>query len=151
MPFLLDLSNSSVEYFDKGEHPFSVTTLDGVGKAVVGTLKASAETKNRNIFVHQAVISQAKIASIVKKHCSPGRQWQETYVNAETKFQEALELATKTPGNIMSIMALLKATLLGGKFKAAYSTVDNSLVDLPMLSDEELESILVSKLREQGQ
>lgn len=37
-------------------------------------------------------------------------------------------------------MALLKATVLSGKFNAAYSIVDNSLADLPMLGDEELES-----------
>ncbi|KUL83280.1 hypothetical protein ZTR_09153 [Talaromyces verruculosus] len=111
MPFLLDLPNSSVEYFDKGEHPFSVTTLDGVGKAV----------------------------------------WQETHLDAETKFQEGLDLATKNPGDFLSIMALLKATLLSGKFNSAYSTVDNNLVDLPMLGDEELESILAGKLREKGQ
>lgn len=151
VPFLLDLPNSSVEYFDKGEHPFSVTTLDGVGKAVVGVLKAPAETKNQNIFVHQAVITQAKIVSIVKKHCSPGRQWQETYVDAESKFQEGLDLATKNPGDFLAIMALLKAMLLSGKFNSAYSTVDNNLVDLPMLGDEELESILAGKLREKGQ
>ncbi|RAO65155.1 uncharacterized protein BHQ10_001167 [Talaromyces amestolkiae] len=151
VPFLLDLPNSSVEYFDKGEHPFSVTTLDGVGKAVVGALKASTETKNQNIFVHQAIITQAQIVSIVKKHCSPGRQWQETHLDAETKFQESLDLATKNPGDFLSIMALLKATLLSGKFNSAYSTVDNNLVDLPMLGDEELESILAGKLREKGQ
>ncbi|GAB1213364.1 hypothetical protein ATERTT37_002513 [Aspergillus terreus] len=151
MPFLLDLSASSVEYFDKGQHPFSVTTLNGVGKALVGALNASAQTKNRNIFIHQAVVTQAKIVSIVKKHSSPGRQWHETYVDAETKFKEGLDLSTKNPGDFRSVMALLKAALLSGKFNSAYSTVDNSLVDLPMLGDEELENLVAGKLREKGQ
>lgn len=151
MPFLLDLSASSVEYFDKGQHSFSVTTLNGVGKALVGALNASAQTKNRNIFIHQAVVTQAKIVSIVKKHSSPGRQWHETYVDAETKFKEGLDLFTKNSGDFRSVMALLKATLLSGKFNSAYSTVDNSLVDLPMLGDEELENLVAGKLREKGQ
>lgn len=151
MPFLLDLSASSVEYFDKGQHPFSVTTLNGVAKALVGALNASAQTKNRNIFIHQAVVTQAKIVSIVKKHSSPGRQWHETYVDAETKFKEGLDLSTKNPGDFRSVMALLKAALLSGKFNSAYSTVDNSLVDLPMLGDEELENLVAGKLREKGQ
>lgn len=151
MPFLLDLSASSVEYFDKGQHPFSVTTLNGVAKALVGALNASAQTKNRNIFIHQAVVTQAKIVSIVKKHSSPGRQWHETYVDAETKFKEGLDLSMKNPGDFRSVMALLKAALLSGKFNSAYSTVDNSLVDLPMLGDEELENLVAGKLREKGQ
>ncbi|KAJ5598724.1 hypothetical protein N7537_008808 [Penicillium hordei] len=151
VPFLLDLSTSSVEYFDEGQHPFSVTTLDGVGKAVVGALKVPAQTKNRNIFVHQALITQVKMVSIVKKYSTSGRQWQETYVNGETKFNESLDLATKNPGDFGFIMGLLKAMALSGKFNSAYSTVDNDLVGLPILSDEELENLVVSKLREKGQ
>lgn len=51
-----------------------------------------------------------------------------------------LLIATRNPSNFWFIMALLKATVLSGKFNAAYSIVDNSLADLPMLGDEELES-----------
>lgn len=55
--FLVDLSTSSVEYFDKGQYQSSVTTLNGVRKAVIDVLSTLAQTKNRNIFVYQAVMT----------------------------------------------------------------------------------------------
>lgn len=148
MPFLLDISTSTIDFFDKGRHPFSVTTLAGVGTAVVGVLKAPAETKNRNLFVHEAILTQEKIVNIVKRHSPPGKQWREAYADAEEEFQKALENAAKDPTDFSLILPLLKASLLGGKFDAAYSSVDNGLVGLSVWDDDRLESMLATKLRE---
>ncbi|KAH7124800.1 hypothetical protein EDB81DRAFT_847043 [Dactylonectria macrodidyma] len=106
MPFLLDFLTSSVEFFNKGQHPFSMTTLAGIRTA------------------------------------------QETYFNAKTEFEKALENVVKDPSNFGLILPLFKASLLSGKFTATYSSVDNGLVGLPLLDDEHLECKLARKIQE---
>jgi hypothetical protein len=146
-PFILDVKTSSIRIFDDGEHPFSSTSVHSIGKAVAGALNAPEATKNRNLFIHDIVLTQAKVLAIVKKYSPPTIQWTETRVNAQQGLEQALQNVEKNPTDFRLIFPLLQAVLLSGKYCAAYLEVDNELVGLPLLTDEELEKTFAAKLQ----
>ncbi|CAG9985881.1 unnamed protein product [Clonostachys byssicola] len=147
-PFILDLKTSSIQVYDNGEHPFSSTSVHSIGQAIAGALKASDKTKNRNLFIHDVVLTQAKVFALAKKYSPPGVQWTETRLDAKQEFEQALKNLEKDPTDFNLIFPLLKASLLGGQFRAAYPQVDNELVGLPLLTDEELEKKFAAKFQQ---
>ncbi|EXK25216.1 hypothetical protein FOMG_18121 [Fusarium oxysporum f. sp. melonis 26406] len=146
-PFILDLNTSSIQLFDDGEHPFSSTSLRSIGKAVAGALNAPEETKNRNLFIHDTILTQAKVLATAKKYSPPAVQWTETRVDAQQALEQALENLAKNPTDFKFIFPLLKATILSGQYRAAFPKVDNELVGVPLLMDEELERKLAAKFQ----
>lgn len=146
-PFILDVNASSIRTFDNGEHPFSSTSLQSIGQAVAGALNAPEATKNRNLLIHDIVLTQAKVLAIAKKYSPPTVQWAETRVDAQKELEQALKNAAKDPTNFNLIFPLLQAAILSGKYRAAYPEVDNALVGLPLLSDEELEKKFAAKFQ----
>lgn len=146
-PFILDLNTSSIQIFDNGEHPFSSTSVHSIGKAIAGALNAPEATKNRNLFIHDTVLTQAKVLAIAKKYSPPTVQWTETRVDAQQELEQALKNVEKDPTDFKLIFPLLKASLLSGKYRVAYPEVDNELVGLPLLTNEELEKKFAPKFQ----
>ncbi|KAH8744001.1 hypothetical protein F5883DRAFT_722431 [Diaporthe sp. PMI_573] len=146
-PFILDVNTSSIQIFDNGEHPFSSTSVHSVGKAVAGALNAPEATKNRNLLIHDTILTQAKVLAIAKKYSPPAVQWTETRVDAQQELEQALKNLEKGPTDFNLIFPLLKAALLSGKYRAAYPEVDNELVGLPLLTDEGLEKKFAAKFQ----
>ncbi|KAF5637112.1 hypothetical protein F52700_4849 [Fusarium sp. NRRL 52700] len=146
-PFILDINTSSIQVFDNGEHGFSTTSLHNIGKAVAGALNAPEETKNRNLFIHDTVLTQAKVLAIAKKYSPPTVQWTETKVDGQKELETSLENFSKDPTDFNLIFPLLKAAMLSGKYRAAYPKVDNELVGIPLLTDEELEKKFAPKFQ----
>ncbi|KAH7147122.1 hypothetical protein B0J13DRAFT_665251 [Dactylonectria estremocensis] len=139
-PLLVDVANRSVELFDKGVHRFSSTSVSTIGKAIANALKAPDATKNRNLKIHEFVFTQAKVLELAKKHSPPGTQWTETQVDPEQALSEATAKAKENPADIKAGYTLIKAALLGGKFRAAYDKVDNELLGVRLLPDDEIEA-----------
>ncbi|PSN74848.1 NAD(P)-binding protein [Corynespora cassiicola Philippines] len=138
--FLIDWKNKSVEIWGDGNAGFSATSLEGVGKAVAGILKNLEPTKNRNIFVHEVVLSQNKLLELAKKRSAPETKWNVTHVDdIEARLQNA-EKAAVEKQDLPNTLALIKAAVLSGKFGAHYHQVDNDLVGLQLISDAELEA-----------
>jgi hypothetical protein len=51
--------------YDRGNHPFCVTTT--IGKTIAEVLKHAVETENKYIEVHDAVVMQRQLAKIARK------------------------------------------------------------------------------------
>ncbi|KAH8168814.1 nmrA-like family protein [Sarocladium implicatum] len=147
LPLILDVKKGFIRMFDDGQHPFSSTSLESIGKAVAGALKAPEATKNRNLLIHDFVLTQVKVLAIAKKYSSQTLQWTEARVNAQQELEQAFENVKKNPSNHALVLPLVQAVLLSGKYRGAYPAVDNALVGLPLLTDEELERKLASKLQ----
>ncbi|KAL2209746.1 hypothetical protein CC79DRAFT_1340510 [Sarocladium strictum] len=146
-PFILDIKTWSIRIFDQGERPFSTSSLSSIGKAVAGALKSTETTKNRNLLIHDTVLTQAKVLAIAKKYSSPTVGWTETRVDAQQELERSLENVKKDPTNFQVIFPLLQAVVLSGKYRAAYPEVDNELVGLPLLTEEEVEKKLAPKFQ----
>ncbi|KAI5461856.1 hypothetical protein BGZ63DRAFT_454530 [Mariannaea sp. PMI_226] len=147
VPFILDIKTKSVQLYDEGQHAFSSTSTTGIGKAVAGALTKPEETKNRNLFVHEAMLTQSKVLAIGKKYSPSGTQWSETNFDASDEYDKSVKNLEKDPSNYGFVFASLKAALLCGQFAAAYPVVDNELVGLPILSEEDLEATLAPKFQ----
>ena len=146
-PFVINWENHSVRLYDKGVHPFSTTRLTTISKAVAGALNTPEVTKNKVLFIHDIIITQAKLLSLVKKHSPPGLQWTEVAVDAEAELRNASKSIQERGVDWENTVAQLTAGLFGGKYDAAYQSVDNELLGLGYFAEDELEAKVIEKLR----
>ncbi|WYZ45187.1 hypothetical protein EsH8_VIII_000503 [Colletotrichum jinshuiense] len=145
VPFAFDYANKSIELWEGGIHRFSSTSIAGIGKAVAGALRNPEATKNRNLKVHELVVSQAQLVALAKKYSPPGTEWKQTEVlDGQAEFEKAIKAVQEDPVNEYKMMGALKAALLSGRYAAEYKKVDNELVGLPLLSEKDLEARFVS-------
>lgn len=139
---LVNLAGKSAEFWEDGQNRISSTTMAGVGKAIVGALKAPTESKNRNLLVHEFVLTQAQVLELHKKHESTGTEWTVTSIKDPKLELEKREKALAEDQNFGNVFSVLKATIMSGLFRAYYEKVDNDLVGLEMGSEADLENIL---------
>lgn len=135
---LFDWSNRTTQLYGGGNRPFSSTSLAGVGKAIVGSLRNPEATKNRNIFIHEIVVSQAQVLELAKKHS--GAEWKVSNIGdvraeLEKNVQELQESFSP-----LGFLSALKTAIFGGLYRSRYEEVDNDLVGLKLVSDEEFEA-----------
>lgn len=136
---VFDWSNKKAEIWGDGTSPLSTTSLAGAARAIIGALKNPEPTKNKNLFIHEHVVTQAQLLSLAKKY-SPGVEWTITTVEDPGAEYDRLEALTKKEPNLPNIYALLKASLVSGKYQAGYKNVDNDLVGVPVLTEEDLDA-----------
>ncbi|KAH6986950.1 NmrA-like family protein [Ilyonectria destructans] len=139
-PLVADLKNHSIELHDQGVHPFSSTSVAGIGKAIANSLRIPDATKNRSFHIHEVVLTQAKILELAKKHSPPGTQWTVTEVDAQEALSRGLEKTKNDPNGVSVGLSLIKAAVLSGKYKTAYDKVDNELLGIRLFTDDEIEA-----------
>ncbi|KAF4828774.1 hypothetical protein CGCTS75_v007202 [Colletotrichum tropicale] len=140
VPVAFDYASKTVELWDGGRHRLSTTSVSSVGKAVAGALKNPGATKNRNIKVHELVVTQRQLYELAKKYSPPGTEWKEIELEREAAFVEALNGVKEDPYNEGKIMGAIKAGVLSGRYESAYEQVDNELVGVPFLTEADLEA-----------
>ncbi|KAF4809431.1 hypothetical protein CGCSCA5_v011370 [Colletotrichum siamense] len=140
VPVAFDYVNKTVELWDGGRHRLSTTSVSSIGKAVAGALKNPGATKNRNIKVHELVVTQRQLYELAKKYSPSGTEWKEIELEGEAAFAEALNSVKEDPYNEGKIMGAIKAGVLSGRYESAYEQVDNELVGVPFLTDADLEA-----------
>ncbi|KAK7409607.1 hypothetical protein QQX98_008202 [Neonectria punicea] len=139
-PLLVDLKNHSIELYDQGVNAFSSTSVSTIGKAIANALKARDATKNRNVYIHEFVFTQAKALEISKKLSPPGTRWTETHADANAVLNQLIEKAKANPTDSSIAYPMIKAALLAGRYKAAYDQVDNELLGIRLLTEAEIEA-----------
>ncbi|KAJ3950806.1 hypothetical protein N0V92_012799 [Colletotrichum tropicale] len=140
VPVAFDYANKTVELWDGGRHRLSTTSVSSIGKAVAGALKNPEATRNRNIKVHELVVTQRQLYELAKKYSPPGTEWKEIELEGEAAFAEALNSVKEDPYNEGKIMGAIKAGVLSGRYESAYEQVDNELVGVPFLTEADLEA-----------
>lgn len=134
-----DWEHKSAQLWGDGTSRMSTTSLQGTARAIVGALKNPEPTKNKNLFIHELVVTQSQLVNLAKQF-SPQAEWTITKIDDPLGEFDKAEAIVKEKPEWPNIMALLKASLLCGKFQAYYPKVDNDLVSLPLLSEKDLES-----------
>ncbi|KAH0437348.1 NmrA-like family protein [Colletotrichum camelliae] len=140
VPIAFNYANKTVELWDGGRHRLSTTSVSSIGKAVAGALKNPAATKNRNVKVHELVVTQRQLYELAKKYSPPGTEWKESELEGEAAFAEALKAVKEDPYNEGKIMGAIKAGVMSGRYEAAYGQVDNELVGVPFLTEADLDA-----------
>lgn len=146
-PFAFDYANKKAELISNGQHPFSTTTTVTIGKAVARALKDPQATKNRNIFIHDIVTTQAKLVALAKTHSPPGVQWTETNVDARVELKKLLDDVAKVRINHYTAVGLLRAAIFSGQYPSEYKTVDNEHFQLGFWVEDDLDKLVASKVQ----
>ncbi|CAO2654525.1 Nn.00g112580.m01.CDS01 [Neocucurbitaria sp. VM-36] len=145
VPVVCDVANKEIVWYDAGDVKTSTTTTATIGKAIAAALKIPLETKNRNLFIHDAVLTQKEMVARVKKHV-PG-EWKETQVSSEEELKATLEAVERGEFAMPTMMRMLKAAIWSGKYRSAYDKVDNEMLGLGLFSDEDLETEFEKRLK----
>lgn len=143
--FILDMSQYKPTIYNSGEELFSTTTTTTVAKAVVGVLTHYDETKNRAVYVQDAVISQNKILAIAKKYM-PDKTWELVYINlAEIKAESDAKVAKE-----IYDMPIFYSYLFVAVFEKGYGgrigKTDNELFGIKEMTEEEIEKVVKAYL-----
>lgn len=142
--FILSLNQPSVEIYDGGDVPFSANTLAAIGQAVVGVLQHPAETKNRAVFIADAVVTQNQLLKLAEEES--GKTWEVKPVDCEERHKEAIaELQKEKPNVLFATFSLILRTMFGGpKYHNLFSKeeLDNDLLGIKTLTDAELRQIV---------
>lgn len=144
--FLVHPNTHSATIYDDGNLPFSTTTLETISKVVVSMMNHLDETKNRHVYIHDAVVTQNKLIDLAKK--IDGRDWRLTYVDSAVVLAEAhLEFKKAEPDVAKGLVPLLHISVLGKGYGGDLSGhLDNELLGIKVMSDEELGNVIAKYL-----
>ncbi|KAL7802189.1 hypothetical protein V8C44DRAFT_345693 [Trichoderma aethiopicum] len=144
--FLVHPKSHTATIYDDGNLPWSTTTLSTISKAVVSIIGHLEETKNRHVYIHDAVVTQNKLIELTKK--IDGRDWQLTYVDSAVICAEAhLEYQKPDADIAKGLMPLLHISVLGKGYGGDFSGhLDNELLGIKEMSDEELQGVIAKFL-----
>lgn len=128
-------------FYDGGDRPFSTATLATIGKAVVGVLRQSEETRNRVVFVHDLVTTQQKILALARK-IAPDREWSPVDVNTAEMEVQARENYDQGKTDILSLMGCFIRAVFAEGYGGEFEAVDNELLGIPLKTDGDLEELV---------
>ncbi|KAI9724139.1 MAG: hypothetical protein M1812_000858 [Candelaria pacifica] len=134
----------TIEIYDGGRGEFSSTTVAGVGKAIVAILTHFSETKNRILRVSEAVVSQRLLLDIADGIRGPEMKntAEEIHVNSSDLEKFAYDNLHKGELGMDTWVAFIKRSLFGQGYGAKWDETDNRLLEVGVLSQEELESVV---------
>ncbi|KAK1247565.1 hypothetical protein MKX07_002474 [Trichoderma sp. CBMAI-0711] len=140
--FLVHPKMHTATIYDDGNLPFSTTTLSTVSKAVVSIIDHLEETKNRHVYIHDAVVTQNKLIELTKT--IDGKDWQLTYVDSAVASAEAhLEFLKPNADITKGLMPLLHISVLGKGYGGDFtSRLDNELLSIEEMDDEKLREVI---------
>ncbi|KAH0492049.1 hypothetical protein TgHK011_007016 [Trichoderma gracile] len=144
--FLVHPKTHTATIYDDGNLPFSTTTLSTVSKAVVSIIGHLEETKNRHVYIHDAVVTQNKLIELTKR--IDGEEWQLTYVDSAAASAEAhIEFQKPNADISKGLMPLLHISVLGKGYGGDFSGhLDNELLGIKEMDDNELQDVIAEFL-----
>lgn len=144
--YIVNPKAHTANIYDGGDRPVSMTTLDTIGKGVVGVLTHLEETKNRAVYIHDKLLTQNSLIAIVKK--LDGKDWTLNHLSTDALEQAAYaELKSENPDIRKAMMGFMPRAMYSEVSEADFSAVlDNDLLGIKELSDQELESLLAKFL-----
>ena len=139
-PFVLDFDNREALLVNGGDFKCSASSTTSIAKAIAGVLRQPDRVKNREVFVHDTVLTQNHVLALAKKHTPAPYEWTVT---------------NRTPGDKvmdgqgeMRVMGIHAAdAFFGGKFHTFYEKNDNEWFGVEMKSDADLEESVKAKIQ----
>ncbi|KAK7740632.1 hypothetical protein SLS62_011074 [Diatrype stigma] len=136
--FILNVAEGKAQLLDGGDVLFSTTTLASVADGIIGVLSHPEETKNRSVFIHNAVVSQNKLLALAKK-ADPSKSWEVVSTKLDDVVAEAYSRLSKGILDAQTFIPFLYRAIFdpayGGNFTGF---TDNALLGVKEFSEEEL-------------
>ncbi|KAI1126864.1 hypothetical protein F5Y10DRAFT_203574 [Nemania abortiva] len=143
---ILNISERSIALYDGGERPFSTTTLESVGKTVVGVLKKPEETKNRGVYVQDAAPTLNQLKAMAEK--VTGTTWKgiELSIENDVLAPALVELEKETPDPSKFTLPLAIASIWGEGYGSHFKDLDNELLGLREFTEVDIEAVLAAAM-----
>ena len=142
--FWANLKGGATTIYDGGNDKHSTSTLEDVGKAVVGILKKPEAFKNRAVYVQSAALSQNQILEIAQKK-SPSLKVERQEVSTADLEKDAYEKLGK--GDFSSMLSFIAISAFNSSYGNNWSGKnDNELVGIKEKTPEELEELVAQYL-----
>ena len=135
--FLLNLRDLGTEVYDGGDVPFSTSTMDGVGLAVVGILKHLEETKNRYVYSSEAEVTQNQLLQLSGTGIVPIPVFSQTL-----QKRADMALDRRPPDLGTASVSMIKLAIFGGRFGAVFTNSEHELLGVPRLSESQIKDIV---------
>ncbi|RMZ75214.1 hypothetical protein DV737_g5413, partial [Chaetothyriales sp. CBS 132003] len=145
--FLVNLTKHSATVFNGGDVKFSVTKLGTIAKAVVGVIEHLDETKNRAVYIQDALVTQNQLIQYAKE--IDGKEWDITPNDTDKTYAEGIAALQKGPGpNLGAVLgSFIRSAIFDPTYGGNFSDhLDNNLLGLKGLSDEEVKELVGSSL-----
>lgn len=139
---IVNIKEHTATVVNGGNVPFSVTRLSTIGRAVVGVLKNLEATRNRAVYVHDAVVTQQQLIDIVKK--LDGKDWSTTSADTDAITKDSYEeLKRENPNVTKAMLGFIRQALWGKENGGDFSgKADNQLLGIPVLNQTEVEQVM---------
>ena len=114
-----DIPNRKATLFDGGDIKWSATSVDIIGKAVVGVLLNEKETRNRMLYVESVRVSQNEVLEALKK--ATGEEWSVEHIKSEDYIKAQQAELENHPGdgeateNLVSVVGIIDSNWEGKK------------------------------------
>ncbi|RMZ80971.1 hypothetical protein DV738_g2349, partial [Chaetothyriales sp. CBS 135597] len=146
--FFLNPAQHSAVVYNGGDVKFSTTTLASIGKAVVGVVAHQDETRNRAVYVQDALVSQNQLIQYAKE--VDGKEWQITNKTTDETRAQAFEALKSGPApeNFGAVLVtFIYSSVFGEGYGGNFSAhLDNDLLGIKPFSDDEVKKLVASFL-----
>ncbi|RSL68372.1 hypothetical protein CEP54_002860 [Fusarium duplospermum] len=139
--FFVDFSKAEATLIDGGNAEFSTTSLDSVADAVVGVASHPEETKNRVVYIQDAVLTQKKVLELAKK-ANPDKTWTVKEAVLDDLINTANERLAKGLLDWETFGAYLYRAIYDPASVAKFPKLDNELLGLKGKTDEEVYELI---------
>lgn len=140
--FLVNVKGGATRIFNGGDEPRSMTTLDDIGKAVVGVLRHPEETKNRTVYVHSATVSQNQLLELAKRK-NPSLAPEVQEVDTRDVLKDSHDALGQKDADIGTAMrGFIVVSIFQDGYGGLFAKNDNELLGIDEKSDSELEALV---------
>ncbi|KAF5021798.1 hypothetical protein F66182_6173 [Fusarium sp. NRRL 66182] len=137
----LDYAKSEVTFYDGGETEFSATNLSTIGDAVVGVLSHPDETKDRNVYVQDTVISMKKLLDFAKQ-LNPSKAWTVKNVSLDDLTAQADAKIAQGIFTEESLLPYLLKAVHGPEATCKFTKLDNELFGIKGVTEEQVKDLI---------
>ncbi|KAH6988656.1 hypothetical protein EDB80DRAFT_817148 [Ilyonectria destructans] len=144
--FLINLADPNPALFDGGDIEFSATTLTSIADALVGLLSHPEETKNRTVYIHDAITTQKKLLALARK-VAPEKSWEPVQVRLDDLTAKADERLAKGLFDAETFGPYILRALFDPKSQAKFEKTDNELLGVKGKTEEDIIELLKPLLK----
>lgn len=148
--FLLDPVARAIRIYDGGKGKFSTTTCRTAARAVVAVLDHYAETANRAVYVHDAVLTQMEILDMAKS--TPGidiePHWITTHVDTAEQEATALQAVREGATDPKLFFAFAIRAAVAPHYGGLFLRTDNEMLGLPEMTPTQVRELVQEAIRD---
>ncbi|KAL6856393.1 NAD(P)-binding protein [Trichoderma novae-zelandiae] len=144
-PATIDFKNHSVAFMDGGNTRVSITSLATFARAVAAVFNHPDETKNRVVYVSEAILTQRQLLDIAKK-VKPEVDWTTSHIKSADILKAGLDTVATGGDSLQAYGQILVGTVFGEDYGSAYDNNDNLLLGVETITEERLKALVADRL-----